>query len=146
MTTAGTTRTRTRGGRTQRAMCAGMLGLQAIVFVLTTPVLLTLTDIDTGVGVAIGVGLALACVVIAGLVRRPGGLELGFVVQVAALALGFLVPVMVVLGLVFLGLYAASYVVGGRIDREKAEAEAAYAAQQHEEQQRQGQGQPGPGH
>ena len=125
-------------------MCAGMLGLQAIVFLLTSPVLLTLTDVDTGVGVGIGVGLAVAAVVVAGLVRRPGGLQLGFVVQAAALALGFLVPVMVALGLVFLGLYAASYVVGGRIDREKAEAEAAYAARQQQEQHQQGQ--PGAGH
>ena len=125
-------------------MCAGMLGLQAIVFLLTTPVLLTLTDVDTGVGVGIGVGLAVAAVVVAGLVRRPGGLQLGFAVQAAALALGFLVPVMVVLGLVFLGLYAASYVVGGRIDREKAEAEAAYAARQQQEQHQQEQ--PGAGH
>ena len=117
-------------GRTRRATCAGMLGLEAIVFALTTPVLLTLTDVRTGVGVGIGVGLAVACVVVAGLVRRPGGLQLGFALQVAAIALGVLVHTMVVLGLVFLGLYAAAYVVGGRIDREKAEAEAAYAAQQ----------------
>jgi thiol:disulfide interchange protein len=117
-------------GKTRRATCAGMLGLQAIVFILTTPVLLTLTDVDTGVGVGIGVGLAVACVVVAGLVRRPFGLQLGFVVQVAAIALGVLVPMMFVLGLVFLGLYTAAYVVGGRIDEEKAEAEAAYAAAQ----------------
>ena len=128
-------------------MCAGMLGLQAIVFLLPTPVLLPLTDVDTGVGVGIGVGLAVAAVVVAGLVRRPGGLQLGFVLQVAALALGLLVPVMVVLGLVFLGLYAASYVVGGRIDREKAEAEAAYALQQQQrEQEQHPQGQAGTGH
>jgi hypothetical protein len=107
-----------------------MLGLEAIVFLLTTPVLLTLTDVDTGVGVGIGVGLAVACVVVAGLVRRPGGLQLGFALQVAAIAVGVLVPTMVVLGIVFLGLYTAAYVVGGRIDREKAEAEAAYAAEQ----------------
>jgi hypothetical protein len=112
-------------GRTRRATCAGMLGLQAIVFVLTTPVLLTLTDVGTGVGVGIGVGLAVACVLVAGLVRRPGGLQLGFVVQAAAIALGVLVPMMVVLGIVFLGLYTAAYLVGGRIDREKAEREAA---------------------
>jgi hypothetical protein len=107
-----------------------MLGLEAVVFLLTTPVLLTQTDVGTGVGVAIGVGLAVACVVVSGLVRRPGGLQLGFALQVAAIALGVLVHTMVVLGIVFLGLYASAYVVGGRIDREKAEAEAAWAAQQ----------------
>ena len=117
-------------GRTRRATCAGMLGLEAIVFALTTPALLTLTDVETSTGVGLGVGLAVACVLVAGLVRRPGGLQLGFVLQVAALALGLLVPMMFLLGSVFLALYAAAYVVGGRIDREKAEAEAAWAAEQ----------------
>ena len=117
-------------GRTQRGMCAGMLGLEAIMLALTTPVLLTLTDVDTGVGVAIGLGLTAACLLAAGLVRRPGGVLLGFAVQVAALALGVLVPMMFLLGLVFLGLYAGSCVLGERIDREKAEAEAAYAREQ----------------
>ena len=70
---------RAAGGRTQRAMCAGMLGLQAIVFLLTTPVLLTLTSVRTGVGLGIGLGLTVACLLVAGLVRRPGGLQLGFV-------------------------------------------------------------------
>ena len=117
-------------GRTRRATCAGMLGLEAVVFVLVTPVLLTLTDVETSTGVGIGVGLAVAGVLAAGLVRRPGGLQLGFALQVAALALGVLVPMMFLLGAVFLALYAAAYVVGGRIDREKAEAEAAYADSQ----------------
>jgi hypothetical protein len=115
-------------GRTRRSMCAGILGLQAVVFLLTTPLLLVQTDVGTGAGLGIGVGLTVACVVVAGLVRRPGGLQLGFVLQVAAIALGVLLPLMVVLGIVFLALYTTAYVVGGRIDREKAEAEAAYAA------------------
>ena len=117
-------------GRTRRATCAGMLGLEAIVFALTTPVLLTLTDVETPTGVGLGVGLTVACVLVAGLVRRPGGLQLGFVLQVAALGLGVLVPMMFLLGAVFLALYTAAYVVGARIDREKAEAEAAWAAEQ----------------
>jgi Protein of unknown function (DUF4233) len=106
-------------------LCSAMLGLQAVVFLLATPVLLTLTAVDTGVGLGIGLGLTAACVLVAGLVRRPGGLALGFVVQAAAIALSVLIPVMVVLGVAFLALYAAAYVVGGRIDREKAAREAA---------------------
>ncbi len=117
-------------GRTRRAMCAGILGLEAVVFLLTTPLLLVQTDLSTGAGLGTGIGLTVACVVVAGLVRRPGGLQLGFVLQAAAIALGVLLPLMVALGIVFLALYTVAYVVGGRIDREKAEAEAAYAAAQ----------------
>ena len=107
-------------GRTQRSLCAGMLCLQAVVVFLTTPVLLTLTDVATGVGLGIGLGLTVACVLAAGLMGRGrvGG-ALGWAVQLCSIALGVLLPVMVVLGLVFLGLYAASWVVGARIDRER---------------------------
>jgi uncharacterized membrane protein YciS (DUF1049 family) len=40
---------------------------------------------------------------------------------VVSLGLGFVVPMMFVLGVVFGGLWAAAYFLGARIDREKAE-------------------------
>jgi hypothetical protein len=110
-------------GRIQRSLCAGMLGLEAVVLFLTVPVMLTLTDVSTGAGVSVGVGLTAACVVAAGLMRRPLGGKIGWVVQVCAIALGFVVPVMFALGLVFLALYAGSFVLGARIDRERADRE-----------------------
>ena len=112
-------------GRTQRSLCAGMLGLQAVVVFLTTPVLLTLTDVATGVGLMIGLGLTAGCVVAAALMGRGrvGGV-LGWVVQACSIALGVLLPVMVALGVVFLGLYAASWVLGARIDREREQRAA----------------------
>ena len=107
-------------GRIQRSMCAGMLGLQAVVLFLTTPVLLTLTDVATPTGLAVGLGLAAACVVAAGTMRRRVGGPLGWVVQACSLALGLLIPVMVVVGVVFTALYAGAWFVGRRIDEEKA--------------------------
>ncbi len=110
-------------GRTQRAMCSGMLGLEAVVLFLTIPVMLTLTSVSTTAAVAAGGGLTVACVLGAGLMRRRVGGPLGWVVQVCAIALGVVVPVMFVLGVVFLTLYAGSWVLGARIDRERAERE-----------------------
>ena len=107
--------------RIQRSMCAGMLGLQGIVLVLTTPGLLRLTDVSTATGVTVGLGLALACLVAAGTMRRGGGL-LGWVVQACSVALGVLIPVMVLVGTVFVALYAGAWFLGARIDREKAAA------------------------
>src|SRR4051794_32064784 len=107
-------------GRTQRAMCAGMLGLEAVVLFLTIPVMLTLTEVSTGAGVAVGAGLTVACVVAAGLMRRRVGGAIGWVVQVCAIALGFVVTVMFALGVIFLALYAGAWVLGARIDRERA--------------------------
>ena len=43
-----------------RVMCSSVLALQAIVLGLTTPVLLTLTDVPTGIGLAVGLGLMAA--------------------------------------------------------------------------------------
>jgi hypothetical protein len=111
-------------GRIQRAMCAGMLGLEAVVLFLTTPVMLTLTDVRTTVALTAGLGLTVMCLVAAALMGRPLGVALGWSVQAAAIALGFVVTVMFALGVVFLGLYGGSWVLGRRIDRERAEREA----------------------
>jgi hypothetical protein len=115
-------------GRTQRAMCAGMLGLETVVLFLTIPVMLTLTSVSTGAGIAVGAGLTVACLVGAGLMRRPIGGAIGWLVQVLAIGLGFVVPVMFVLGVIFLALYGGSWVLGARIDRERAEREAQVAS------------------
>jgi hypothetical protein len=111
-------------GRIQRAMCAGMLGLEAVVLFLTTPVMLTLTEVRTTVALTVGLGLTLMCLVAAALMGRPLGVVLGWSVQAAAIALGFVVTVMFALGVVFLALYGGSWVLGRRIDRERAEREA----------------------
>jgi hypothetical protein len=106
---------------TQRSLCAAMLSLQTIVLGLTTPVLVSVEAVDTGVALAIGLGLAAACVVAAGLLRSPVGYGLGWAVQAASLALGVVIPMMVILGVVFTSLWAGAYFLGRKIDREKAE-------------------------
>jgi high-affinity Fe2+/Pb2+ permease len=111
-------------GRFQRAMCSGMLGLEAVVLFLTTPVMLSLTHVDTAVALVVGLGLTVACVLAAGLMRTRVGGALGWVVQAAAIALGFLIGAMFALGIVFLALYAGSWFLGEKIDRERAEREA----------------------
>ena len=106
---------------TQRAMCAGMLMLQAVVLFLAGLVMTGTTDIGFAAALGIGLGLATLCIVAAGMLGRPGGYLLGWAVQVVSVALGFVVPMMFVLGAVFGALWAASYYLGARIDREKAE-------------------------
>jgi len=63
-------------------------------------------------------------VVGAGLMRRPAGMAFGWGIQVLSILLGFAVPVMFVVGLIFLALWAGSVYLGGRIDRERAERAA----------------------
>ncbi len=105
----------------QRSMCAGMLTLQAVVLFLAGLVMTGVTDLGFLTSFGIGLGLALLCVVAAGMLGRRGGYALGWAVQVVSLALGFVVSMMFFLGAVFGALWAASYFLGARIDREKAE-------------------------
>jgi hypothetical protein len=104
----------------QRSMCAAMLSLEAVVLGLTTPVMISLTDVPWQVALAVGLGLTLACILVAGMLRRPSAYTLGWAIQVAAVGLGFVIPVMFFLGAIFLALWWAAFAVGGRIDREKA--------------------------
>jgi hypothetical protein len=110
----------------QRSMCAAILGLEAVVLGLTTPVMISLSDVAWQWATLVGVGLLVACVLVAGMLRRSWAYTVGWAIQVAAIALGFVVPVMFGLGAIFLALWWAAYAVGAKIDREKA----AYAQQQ----------------
>ncbi len=64
----------------------------------------------------VGLCLALACLLVAGLLRRPWGVTLGWGVQVATLLCGFVVPVMFVIGVIFGGLWWVALVQGARMD------------------------------
>jgi hypothetical protein len=117
----------------QRSMCAAILVLEAIVLFLTGVVTIGTTDLGAGRSVLLGVGLALLCVVAAGMLGRRGGYALGWLVQVVSVALGVVVPVMFFIGALFAVLWATAYVLGERIDREKAERlvlEAEWRAEQ----------------
>jgi hypothetical protein len=105
----------------RRSMCAGMLVLQAVVLFLTGVVTIGMTDIGAAASLGMGLGLAVLCVLAAGMLGRPFGYALGWLVQVVSIALGFVVPAMFFLGVVFAGLWAASYFLGIKIDRERAE-------------------------
>lgn len=105
----------------QRSMCAAMLSLQAVVLFLGGLVMTGVTGIGFAAAFGTGLGLATLAVVAAGMLGRRGGYALGWAVQLVTLALGFVVPMMFVLGIVFGSLWAGAYFLGDRVDREKAE-------------------------
>ncbi|GGO87970.1 hypothetical protein GCM10011584_13870 [Nocardioides phosphati] len=114
----------------KRGMCAAILTLEGIAFGLVTPVLLTLTPLSTGVALLIGLGFVVVCFVLAGMLKRPWGYSAGHVVQGLVIGLGFIVPMMFVVGGLFALLWGTAYWLGGKIEREKAEAWAAWDAEQ----------------
>lgn len=67
----------------------------------------------------------LLCVLLCGVLTRPGGVQLGWALQAALIASGFVVGTMFFLGAVFAALWWASVHFGRKID----EAKARWAAQ-----------------
>ncbi|MFJ9826110.1 DUF4233 domain-containing protein [Streptomyces sp. NPDC101160] len=59
-------------------------------------------------------------VLLCGMITRPGGVQLGWALQIALIASGFFVPSMFFLGAVFAVLWWASVHYGRRIDAIKA--------------------------
>lgn len=106
---------------TKRSLCAAILLLEAVVLGLTTPVMISVASVAVATALWVGLGLTLACIVTAGLLRRPWAYGLGWTIQVAALALGAVITMMLLLGLIFASLWATAYFLGEKIDREKAD-------------------------
>ncbi|MDX6374312.1 MAG: hypothetical protein QOD98_3300 [Nocardioidaceae bacterium] len=114
----------------RRGMCAAVLSLEAVVLGLTTPVMIKIADVDTPVALGAGLGLAVSCLLIIGLLRHEWGYALGWLVQLGAIGLGFVIGPMFFLGAVFALLWATAYLLGRKIERERATAYAAFDAEQ----------------
>lgn len=80
--------------------------------------------------VALGGGLAgiVILVIAARLVRSPAGVWFGWVLQVALLLTGLILPVMWGIGALFVGIWIYCFVQGRRLDRRRAEALASTPA------------------
>lgn len=109
----------------KRALCAAILSFEAVVLGLTTPVLISIQGVGTAKGLWIGLGLMVLCILTAGMLRRPWAYTLGWLVQLAAISLGFEITAMFFLGLVFFVLWLTAFLLGGRIETDRAHREAA---------------------
>lgn len=107
----------------QRRLCAAILLLEAIAFGLSAPVLISIADVSAPVALSVGLGLALSALLVAGLLRHDWAYWLGWALQVAAVAVGFVISTMFVLGVIFLALWATAWFLGRKIEMERAEWE-----------------------
>ena len=64
----------------------------------------------------IGLLLAVLCILDAGLLRRPWGITAGWILQIATLGCALIVPVMLLVGLLFGGLWLTALVQGFKMD------------------------------
>ncbi|WP_338898309.1 DUF4233 domain-containing protein [Streptomyces sp. TG1A-60] len=103
-----------------RTLCASTLIGE--FFVIGFAGLVAMKDPDLAMSTVWTVsGIAMfLCVVLCGLVTRPGGIQLGWALQVALILSGFFVPTMFFLGAVFAVLWWASVHFGRKVDEAKA--------------------------
>ncbi|WP_127359453.1 DUF4233 domain-containing protein [Actinacidiphila soli] len=108
-----------------RTLCASTLIGEFFVIGFAGLVAMKQPDLTmTTVWTVSGIAMAL-CVLLCGVITRPGGLAAGWVLQAGLVASGFVLPTMFFLGAVFAALWWASIHYGRRID----EAKARHAAQ-----------------
>ncbi|MGW1889111.1 DUF4233 domain-containing protein [Streptomyces sp. NPDC002004] len=111
-----------------RTLCASTLIGE--FFVIGFAGLVAMKDPDLSMGTVwtvSGVAMAL-CVLLCGMLTRPGGVQLGWALQIALIASGYVVPMMYILGVVFAALWWCSVHFGRKIDAAKAAFAAAQAA------------------
>jgi hypothetical protein len=92
------------------------LFLQWIALGLAIPVMIQLADVPAVTAAITAGGAALLCLVAGALFRKPVGYLLGWLAQLAGLALGFVVGVMFVVAVLFLIVYVLAFALGKRID------------------------------
>lgn len=108
-----------------RAMAAGVLSFEAVVIALSVPVMVQVAGIDPAPAATAGIGLAVLALLTAGLLRHRWAYALGWLVQVGALALGFVTAAMFVVGVLFSGLWVLAIVLGRRVEAVQAGREGA---------------------
>jgi hypothetical protein len=97
-----------------------MLIFEGVLMLLSILVLNGFSALPPAAAASVGGGMAALCLIAAGSLGRAWGYMFGHVVQVAIVALGLLAPVLAVIGFLFATLWIAAYVIGLRIDHDRA--------------------------
>ncbi|MGB5952601.1 MAG: DUF4233 domain-containing protein [Ornithinimicrobium sp.] len=71
-----------------------------------------------------GSALAVLCVLASGLLRRPGGIALGWIIQLLTFACAIVLPAMIIVGLIFTGVWWLCLAQGHKVDAITAQWEA----------------------
>lgn len=117
-----------RSGRVRRERSASesllsiALGLEAALMFFVALTAFGLRVLPAPVALGGGLAAILALAVTAASVRFPAGVWAGWVLQVALIATGILLPVMYGVGALFAGIWIYCFVTGRRLDRAKASA------------------------
>lgn len=97
------------------------LGLEAIVMFFVMLTAFGLKAVSPAVAFGGGIAFIVALVLVSGLLRHQWGIWLGWVLQAALIATGFLLPAMFFVAAIFVGIWVFCFIKGRQLDRAKAE-------------------------
>jgi hypothetical protein len=103
-------------GNPMRVVLQTVLIFEVIVFGLAIPVMILISGVPAATAAGFGSGAALLALLAAGLLRSRVGYMLGWLAQLAGLALGFLTTTMFVVGALFTAVWVMSFLMGKRLD------------------------------
>ncbi|MEU9119488.1 DUF4233 domain-containing protein [Streptomyces sp. NPDC048506] len=103
-----------------RTLCASTLIGEFFVIGFAGLVAMQMTALSTAVIWTVSGIAMLLSILLCGMLGRPGGVQLGWALQIALIASGFVVPTMFFLGVVFAALWWASVHFGRKVDAAKA--------------------------
>jgi len=89
---------------------------------------------DPAVIWAVGLGLAVILMLFPAVLGKPGTYAIGWILQLVVLSLGIWVPLMYLLGVIFLGMWAWGMIAGGTIDKARIAKQKLDSANQESEQ------------
>jgi hypothetical protein len=116
-------RARSRPARTAtESLLAIALGMEAVVVFFVTLTAFGLRTLPVGLSLGGGAALLVLIVVAAGAVGRSWGRALGWVLQVALIATGLILPIMFLIGAGFAAIWVFCYVKGRQLDAAKRAA------------------------
>lgn len=106
-----------------------VLGFEAVVVFLAGLTVYGLKALPEGVpawwGIVGGAVLAVAMVALSAAIARPGAVAAGWALQVVVAASAVLVPAIVLVALIFGGMWGYATIVGARVDRRGAASPSA---------------------
>jgi hypothetical protein len=103
-------------GNPMRVVLMTVLIFEMIVFGLAIPVMIFISNVPAAAAAGFGGGAAVLALVAAGLLRSSVGYVLGWLTQLAGLALGFLTTLMFIVGTLLAAVWVLAFVLGKRLD------------------------------
>ena len=103
-------------GNPMRVVLMTVLIFEMIVFGLAIPVMIFISNVPAAAAAGFGGGAAVLALVAAGLLRSGVGYVLGWLTQLAGLALVFLTTLMFIVGMLLAAVWVLAFVLGKRLD------------------------------